>query len=95
MVTAAMELRHLILGRKAMTDLDSVLESRDIVLSTKVHLVKAVVFPVAMYGYESWTTKKAKHQRTDAFKLWCWRRLSKSPLDYKDIKPVNPKGNQS
>ena len=75
-----------------MTNLDSIIKSRDI--ATKVHLVKAVVFPVAMYGYESWTTKKAKHQRTDAFKLWYWRRLLRS-LDSKEIKPVNPKGNQS
>ena len=67
--------RHLILGRKAMTNLDSILESRDIFLSTKVHLVKAMVFPVVMYECESWTTKKAERQRVDAFELWCWRRL--------------------
>ena len=67
--------RYLLLGRKAMTNLDSILKSRDITLSTKVHLVKATVFPVVMYGCESWTIKKAKHQRIDAFELWCWRRL--------------------
>ena len=87
--------RHSLLGRKAMTNLDSILKSRDITLPTKVHIVKAVVFPVAMYGCESWNIKKAERQRIDAFELWCWRRLSKSPLDYKDLKPVNPKGNQS
>ena len=86
--------RCLLLGRKAMTNLDSILKSRDITLSTKVHLVKAMVFPVVMYGCESWTTKKAKRQRIDAFELWCWRRLE-SPLDFKEIKPVNPEGNQS
>ena len=63
--------RHLLLGRKAMTNLDSILKSRDITLPTKVHLLKAVVFPVVMYGCESWTIKKAKHQRIDAFELWC------------------------
>ena len=67
--------RHLILGRKAMTNLDSVLKSRDITLPTKVRLVKAMVFPVAMYGCEIWTVKKAEHQRIDTFELWCWRRL--------------------
>ena len=67
--------RHLLLGRKAMTNLDSILKSRDITLLTKVHLVKAMVFPVVMYGCESWTIKKAEHWRIDAFKLWCWRRL--------------------
>ena len=67
--------RRLLLGRKVMTNLDSILKSRDITLPTKVHLVKAMVFPVAMYGCESWTTKKAEGQRTDAFELWCWRRL--------------------
>ena len=85
--------RCLLLGRKAMTNLDSILKSRDITLPTKIHLVKAVVFPVVMYGCESWTIKKAEHQRIDAFKLWCWRRLF--PLDCKEIQPVNPKGNQS
>ena len=67
--------RHLLLGRIAMTNLDSLLKSRDITLPTKVHLVKAVVFPVVMYGCESWTIKQAEHQRIDAFELWCWRRL--------------------
>ena len=67
--------RHLLLGRKAMTNLDSILKSRDIILPTKVHLVKAMVFPVVIYGCESWIIKKAEHQRTDAFELWCWRRL--------------------
>ena len=67
--------RRLLLGRKVMADLDSVLKSRDITLPTKVHTVKAVVFPVVMYGCESWTIKRAEHQRIDAFKLWCWRRL--------------------
>ena len=66
----------------------------NITLPTKVHLVKAVVFPVVMYGCESWTVKKAEHRRIDAFDLWCWRRLE-SPLDCKEIKPVNPKVNQS
>ena len=86
--------RHLLLGEKAMTNIDSVSESRDITLPTKVHLVKAVVFSVGMYGCESWTIKKAEYQTTDAFELWCWRRLL-SPLDSKEIKPVNPKGDQS
>ena len=67
--------RRLLLGRKVMTNLDSVFKSRDITLPTKVRLVKAVVFPVVMYGCESWTTKKAEHRRIDAFELWCWRRL--------------------
>ena len=75
MVTAAMKLRHLVLARKVMTNLDSILKSRDITLPTKVRLVKAMVFPVVMYGYESWTIKKAECQRIDAFELWCWRRL--------------------
>ena len=71
--------RHLLLGRKVMTNLDSILKRRDITLPTKVHLVKAMVFPVVMYGCESWTVKKAEHQRTDAFELWCWRRLLRVP----------------
>ena len=71
--------RHLLLGRKAMTNLDSILKSRDITLPTKVCLVKAMVFLVVMYGCESWTIKKAEHQRTDAFELWCWRRLLRVP----------------
>ena len=71
--------RHLLLGRKTTTNLDRVLKSRDITLPTKVRLVKAMVFPVVMYGCESWTIKKAEHQRTDAFELWCWRRLLRVP----------------
>ena len=71
--------RYLFLGRKAVTNLDSILKSRDITLLTKVHLVKAVVFPVAMYGCESWTVKKAEHRRIDAFELWFWRRLLRVP----------------
>ena len=71
--------RCLLLGRKAMTNLDSILKSRDITLPTKVHLVKAIVFPVVMYGCESWTVKKAEHRRIDAFELWCWRRLLRVP----------------
>ena len=71
--------RHLLLGRKAMTNLDSVLKSRDMTLPTKVHIVKAVVFPVVMYRYENWTIMKAEGQRFDAFELWCWRRLMKVP----------------
>ena len=79
MVTAAMKLRCLLLGRKVMTHLDSILKSRDITLLTKIHLVKAMVFPVVMYGYESWTIKKAESRRIDAFELWCWRRLLRVP----------------
>jgi len=71
--------RHLLLGRKFMTNLDSILKSRDITLPTKVCLVKAMVFPVVIYGYESWTIKKAECQRIDAFELWCWRRLFRVP----------------
>ena len=86
--------RHLLLGRKVMTYLDSILKSRDITLPTKVHLVRAMVFPVVMHGCESWTIKKVESQRIDAFELWCWRRLLR-PLDCKEIQPVHPKGNQS
>ena len=71
--------RSLLLGRKVMTNLDSIFKSRDITLPTKVHVVKAMVFPVVMYGCESWTVKKAKHRRIDAFELWCWRRLLRVP----------------
>ena len=85
--------RCLLLERKAMTNLDNILKSRDITLPTKVHLVKAMVFPVVMYECESWTLKKAEHQRIDAFELWCWRRLE-SPLDCKEIQPIHPKGKQ-
>ena len=95
--------RRLLLGRKAMTNLDSVLKSRDITLPTKVHMVKAMVFPVVMYECESWTVKKAEHQGTDAFELWCYtlespsdsKDLAAAAADSKEIKPVNPKGNQS
>ena len=85
---------HLLLGRKVMTNLDSILKSRDITLSTKVRLVKAMVFPAVMYGCESWTLKKAEHRRIDAFERWYWKRLE-SPLDCKEIQPVHPKGGQS
>ena len=71
--------RHLLLGRKVMTNLDSILKSRDITFPTKVHLVKAMVYPVVMYGCESWTVKKAEHRNIDAFELWCWRRLLRMP----------------
>ena len=82
--------RCLLLGRKVMTNLDSIFKTRDITLPTKVHLVKAMVFLVVMYGCESWTVKKAEHRRIDAFELWCWRRLE-SPLDCKEIQPVHSK----
>ena len=83
--------RRLFLGRKVMTNLDNTLKSRDITLPTKVRLVKAMVFPVVMYGCESWTVKKAEHRRIDAFEWWCWRRL----LRVAWIQPVHPKGDQS
>ena len=86
--------RRLLLRRKVMTNLDNIFKSRDITLPTKVRLVKAMVFPVVTHGCESWTIKKAEHQRIDAFELWCWRRLE-SPLDRKKIKLGNPKRNQS
>ena len=94
-VTAAMKLRHLFLGRKAMTNLDSILKSRDITLPTNVHLVKAMVFPVVVYGCERGIMKKAEHQRTDASKLWCWRRLLRVPwtarrLNQSVLKEMNP-----
>ena len=79
--------RQLLLGIKAMTNLDSILKSRDITLPTKVCLVKAMVFPVVMYGCESWTIKKAERQRTDAFELWCWRRLLRVPLTARNSNP--------
>ena len=79
MVTAALKLRCFLLGRKVMTNLNSILKSRDITLPTKVHLVKAMVFPVVMYGCESWTIKEAEHRRIDFFELWCWRRLLMAP----------------
>ena len=98
-ITADGECSHeiksrLLLGRKVRTHLDSVFKSRDITLLTKVHLVKAMVFPVVMYGCESWTVKKAEHQRIDAFELWCWRRHLKSPLDCKEIQTVHSEGDQ-
>ena len=83
------------LGRKVMTNLDSIFKSWEITFPTKVHLVKAMVFPVIMYGCESWTIKKAEHWKTDAFELWCWRRLLRVNLDSKESQPVNPRGNQS
>ena len=87
--------RRLLFGRKAMTKLDSILKSWQTTLPTKVHLVKAMVFPVVMYGCESWTIKKAERQRTDAVELWCWRRLLKSPLDCREsnqsiLKEISP-----
>ena len=81
--------RRLLLERKVMTNLDSILKSRDVTLPTKVHLVKPMVFPMVMCGCESWIIKKAECRRIDAFELWCWRRL------FKEIQPVHPKGNQS
>ena len=87
--------RCLLLGRKAMTNLESILKSRDITLSTKVRLVKGMVFPVVMYGCESWTIKKAEHRRIDAFELWCWRRLLRVPwtarrFNKSILKEINP-----
>ena len=82
-----------LLGRKARRNLDSILKSRNIILSSKVRPVKAMVFPVVMYGCESWTIKKTEHQRIDAFELWCWNRLLQ--VSWKEIKPINPKGNKS
>ena len=84
-----------ILGRKVMTNLDTILKSRDINLSTKVHLVKAMVYPVVMYGCESWTVKKAECRSIDVFELWCWRRLLRVPWTARRSKPVYPKGDQS
>ena len=86
--------RHLLLGRKVMTNLDSIFKSTDITLPTKVHLVKAMVFPVVMYGCESWTIKKAEPQRIDAFELSCWRRLLRD-FDCKEIQAVHSEENQS
>ena len=86
--------RCLLLGRKVMINLGSILKGRDITLPTKIRLVKAMVFPMVMYGCESWIIRKAEHQKIDAFELLCWRALE-SPLDCKEIKPVNPTGNQS
>ena len=95
MVIAAMKLKDTLLGREVMTNLDSIFKSRDITLPTKARLVKAMVFPVVMYGCESWTVKKAKRQRIDAFQLWCWRRLLRvPPLDCKEVQPVHSEGDQ-
>jgi len=93
-VTAAMKLRQLLLGRKVMTNLDGILKSRDITLLMMVHIVKAMVFPVVMYRCESSTIKKAEHWRIDAFSTVVLEKTLESPLDSKEIKPVNPKGNQ-
>ena len=87
--------RHLLLGRKAMTNLDRVLKGRDITLPTKVCIVKTIVFPVIMYGCESWTIKKAEHQRTEPFELWCWKRLLRVPWttgrsNQSILKEINP-----
>ena len=87
--------RHLLLGRKAMTNKDSILKSSNITLPTKVHLVKAIVFPVIMCGCESWTTKKAERQRTWCFQTVVLEKTLESPLDWKEIKQINPKRNQS
>ena len=87
--------KRLLLERRAMTNLDSILKSRDITLPTKVHLIKDMVFLVVTYGCESWTIKKAECRRIDAFELWCWRRLLRVPWTAKEIQPVHPKGKQS
>ena len=86
--------RRLLLGRKVMTNLDSIFKSRDITLPTKVHLVKAMVFPVVMYGCESWTMKKAECRRIDAFELWCWRRLLRVPWAARKSNQVHAEGDQ-
>ena len=95
MVTAVMKVRHLLLGRKAMTNLDSVLKSRDITLLTKVYIVKAMVSLAVMYGCESWTIKKAEQRRIYAFELWCWRRLLRVPwtarrANQSNLREINP-----
>ena len=87
--------RHLLLVRKAMTNLDSILKSKDINMPTKVHILKAMIFPIVMYGYVSWTIKKVEHHRIDAFELWCWRRLLRVPwtarrLNQSTLKEINP-----
>ena len=87
--------RHLLLGRKVVSNLDSILKSRDITLPTKVHILKAVVFPAVIYQCENWTIQKTEHRRIDAFELWCWRRLFENSFNCKEIQPVHPKGNQS
>ena len=86
---------HMILGRKVMTNLDSILKRKDVTLLTKVHLVKAMVFPIVMYGCESWTIKKVEHQRNDAFEMWCWKRLLRVPQiarrsNQSTLKEINP-----
>ena len=86
--------RCLLLERKAMKNSDSVIKSRHITLRKKVCLVKAMIFPVVVYGCESWTIRKADHQRIDGFELWCCKKTLESPLDCKETKPINPKGNQ-
>ena len=85
----------MLLGRKVMANLNSIFKSRDITLPKKVHLVKAIVFPVVMYGCDSWTVKKTERRRSDAFELWCWRGLLRVLLDSKQIQLVHPKGDQS
>ena len=95
MAIATMKLRHVLLGRKATTNRDSILQSKDITLPTKVHLVKPMLFPVVMYGHESWTIKKAERRRIDAFELWCWRRLLRVPWTARRsnqsiLKEINP-----
>ena len=95
MVSAAMKLKDSCsLEEKLWQNLDSVLKSRDISLLTKIHLLKAMVFPIVMYGCESWTIKKSEHRRIDAFKLWFEKKTCECPLDSREMKPVNPKGNQ-
>ena len=86
--------RHLLLGRIAMTNLDSIVKSRDISLPTKIHIFKAMVFPVVMYRCEDWTIRKAEHQRMDAFEPWCWRRLLRAPWTVRKSKHLSPKGDQ-
>ena len=103
MVTAAMKLKEAYSSFKVLTNLDSILKSRDIALPTKVHLVKAMVYPVVMYGCENWAIRKAEHQRIDAFELWHWKRLLRVPWTagrskqtiLKEIQPDHPKGDQS
>ena len=85
----------MLLGRKVMANLNSIFKSRDVTLPTKVCLVKAMIFPLVMYGCESWTVKKVEHRRIDTFELWCWRGLSRVLLDSKQIQLVHPKGDQS
>ena len=87
--------RHLLLGRKVVTNLDRILKSRDITLPREVHLIKAMVFPVVMYGCESWTVKKAECRRIDAFELWCWRRFMRVPWTARRSKEIHSKGYQS